>query len=413
MDDRAARVLAAAVDEAGGRIIAALAAQFRDLDLAEDGFSQACAAAAAHWSDTSLPKDPAAWLYAAARRRGLDLMRRTRVRGAYRPDPVTPVATPEDLLLVAAEPIPDERLRLVFVCCHPALSMEARMALTLRVVCGLGVEQLGALLLATPATIAQRLTRAKRKIRDAAIAFEVPGRDQWADRLEAVLLTLETAYAQAYAEPGSPTPPLATEVFRLAAILVELLPDEPEVLGLCATIALGEARRPARVVVVDDIVSHLVPLAEQDVGLWDLDLIDHGIDLLARAAGLGNTGPRQLMATIHAAHVQRLETGLTPWTDVVGLYDALLAIQPSPILRLNRAVALSFAAEPAEGLAAFKAIAPVDSLRTYLPYHLAHAHLLTETGETEGARASLDAALGLASNPVERAFLQTQRNRLN
>jgi RNA polymerase sigma-70 factor, ECF subfamily len=396
--------LETAVRAAGGRITAALAGRFRDLDIAEEAFAFACAQAVETWPRKPAA-DPPAWLYAVALRRAYDLGRRARVRGAYRPAPPEPQPTPEDLVL-AVQPIPDERLRLIFTCCHPALAAEGRIALTLRVICGLSVERLARAFLATETAMVQRLTRAKRKIREAKIPFEVPGPDAWPERIDAVLAALEIAYAQAYEDAGGggEAAGLAKETLRLSGVLAELVPHEPEVLGLAATIRLAEARRPARI----DRDGRMVPLADQDVSLWDAKLIAEAADLLARSARLGRTGPHQLLAAIHAAHASRRETRLTPWADIVALYDALLLLRPSPVAQVNHAVALEAAAGPGAALEALARAAEGGRLAAFAPYHAARAHLLERAGRPAEARAALAAALSLIDTPAERDHLQAR-----
>ena len=345
----------AAFREARARVVAALTARFRDLDLAEEAFADACLATVTAWRKQGPPLDTTAWLYRAAHRRAVDALRRRRVRANAAFDERPPPPTPEDSVLNIDEPIPDERLRLIFICCHPAIAAEARAALTLKVVCGLSTERLArAFLVAEPAML-QRITRAKRKIRDAGVPFETPRREMWAERLEAVLATLEIAYGQAYEDAAglSDAAGLAGEVLRLSGVLAQLLPAEPEVLGLAALVRLAEARRPARL--ASD--GAMVPLSEQDTALWDSTLIREGADLLDRAGRLKQAGPYQLMAAIHAGHTTRIETGSTPWRDILGLYDALLHVRPSPVVAVNRAVALAEVAGPIAGLEALDAVA--------------------------------------------------------
>lgn len=299
-----------AMEAARPRVVAALAARLRDLDLAEDAFAEACAGAVMAWRREP-PRDPAAWLWRAAFRKALDAKRRLAVRARALHDERPSAPTPEDDLLAAEEPIPDERLRLIFVCCHPAVGAEARAALTLKVVCGLSIEQLAQAFLVAEPAMAQRITRAKRKIRDAGVSFEVPVREAWNERLDAVLATLEIAYAMAYQDAAlaGDGAPFAEEVLRLSGLLVELMPREPEVLGLAALVRFAEARRPARL----DASSAMIAPGLQDARLWRADLIVEAAWLLDRAAGLGALGPRQLMAAIHGAHLSRRETGITPW----------------------------------------------------------------------------------------------------
>ncbi|HEX4712805.1 RNA polymerase sigma factor [Phenylobacterium sp.] len=400
----AERVLAQAVREAGDRIRAALAIRFRDLDMAEEAFAFASLRAVETWPRDGVPRDPAAWLYSVGRRRAFDIGRRAKVRGTAVHDAPEPTPDPETILMAAFEPIPDERLRLIFICCHPALAPEARIALTLRTLCGLSVARIARAWLTTEVAMLQRLTRAKRKIRDARIRFEIPEPDAWGERLDAVLATLEIAYAQAYedAAGASDAAELASETLRLSGLLAELLPDEPEVLGLAALIRLTESRRPARI----DAGGAMVPLSEQDVRLWDPRLIAEAVALMRRAADLGRSGRYQLMAAIHAAHASRIETGATPWGDIVALYDILLTVRPSAVAAVNRAVAVAEAQSAEAGLAALAAVEGPERLNGWLPYQAARAGLCAMAGREAEAAEALKAALALHPAPAERLFLQ-------
>jgi RNA polymerase sigma-70 factor (ECF subfamily) len=249
----------------------------------------------------------------------------------------------------------------------------------------------------------QRLTRAKRKIRDARIRFEIPEPDAWAGRLDAVLATLEIAYAQAYEDAAlaSDAADLAAETLRLSGLLCDLLPEEPEVLGLAALIRLAESRRPARL----DADGAMIPLSEQDVRLWDDRLIAEAASLLARAAKLGRSGPYQLMAAIHATHASRRDTGVIAWGDIATLYDYLLTARPSPLAEVNRAVALAEALGPDAGLQALAGIDASQRLTDWLPYQAARAGLCAKAGRAEEAAEALRAALALGPAPAERLFL--------
>jgi RNA polymerase sigma-70 factor (ECF subfamily) len=405
------RVLETAVREAGDRIRAALAMRFRDLDMAEEAFAFASLRALETWPRDGPPRDPAAWLYSVGRRRAFDLGRRAKVRGSAVFDAPEPEPDPERILMAAFEPIPDERLRLIFICCHPALAPEARIALTLRTLCGLSVERIARAWLTSETAMQQRLTRAKRKIRDSRIRFEIPEPEAWGERLDAVLATLEIAYAQAYedAAGASEAAALAAETLRLSGLLCDLLPDEPEVLGLAALIRLTESRRPAR---MDDLGA-MAPLSEQDVSQWDGRLIAEAAALLRRAAGLGRSGPYQLMAAIHATHAARRETGVTAWGQIVTLYDYLLTVRPSPVAEVNRAVAVAEAQGPEAGLAALAAVQGPAGLAGWLPYQAARAGLCAKAGRTAEAAEALRAALALGPAPAERLFLARRLGELS
>lgn len=393
--------------QSGGRVVSALAAGFRDVDLAEEAFADACARAVEVWG-TSPPADPAAWLYAVARRRALDRLRRRATSQAHRPDEAAPELTPEDHLTAMDDPIPDERLRLIFVCCHPAIAPDARAALTLKTVCGLTTGQIARAFLTAETTLAQRLVRAKRKIAQAGVPFEVPDPHQWPERMDAVLSTLEVAYAQAHADAAlaGPHAEFAREMLSLTALLARLTPDDAEVQALAATVRLAEARRPARL----DTDGALRPLTEQDVRDWDEALITEGEGYLARAARLAHRtrcppGPRALQAAIHAAHAGRRITGVTPWRAILGLYDALLGWRDDPVIRVNRAVALAEVEGPAAALAALDdAAAP-----GWLPFHAARADLLARLGRGPEAAGDYQAALALSPSPAEALFLNRRQ----
>ena len=389
--------------EARTRVVAALAARLRDLDLAEDAFAEAAVAAVADWGSEP-PRDGAAWLYRVGLRKAFDALRRAHVRRTTALDPPPPGPTPEDLLMAAREPIPDERLKLIFVCCHPALAPEARVALTLKVVCGLSTQRLARAFLSAEPAMLQRITRAKRKIREAGIAFQVPGPEAWSERLDAVLATLEIAYAQAYedAAGAGDAAGLAEEVLRLSGLLAEIMPREPEVLAMAALVRFGEARRPAR---LDDFGA-MTPVGEQDVGLWRTDLLSQGAVLLDRAADAGRTGPYQLVAAIHAAHLSRRDTGSTPWADIVVLYDALVRLRPNAVVGVNRAVAIGEAEGAAAGLAVLEDVAGQERLQGWLPYQAARAMLCRLSDRPAEARQALAAALALGPPPAERLYLE-------
>ena len=305
------------------------------------------------------------------------------------------------------QPIPDERLRLIFVCCHPAVATDARAALTLRIVCGLTTAEIAAAFLVREPTLAQRLVRAKRKIAEAGVPFEIPGPALWPERMDAVLSTLEVAYAQAHASAAltGPHAAFATEVLKLTGLLARLAPDDAEVQALAATVRFAEARRPARL----DETGALRPLSEQDVRDWDRRLIAEAEGHLARSATLAvRPGPRALQAAIHGAHVSRLRAGATPWADILRLYDALLTVRDDAVVRVNRAVALAEVAGPAAALKALEET-PADG---WLPFHAARADMLARLGRTEEAALAYGAALALSPAPAERLFLERRRTAL-
>jgi len=394
----------------GGRVVSALAAAFRDIDLAEEAFSEACVRAVERWGDAP-PTDPAAWLYAVARRWALDRFRRRATAAAYRPDDAAPEPTPEDHVMALDQPIPDERLRLIFVCCHPAVSPDARAALTLRTVCGLSTTEVAAAFLTPEPTLAQRLVRAKKKIAEAGVPYDVPSPDRWPERMDAVLSTLEVAYAQAHADAAGAGPhaEFAAEMLNLTALLARLAPDDAEAQALAATIRYAEARRVARL----DPDGAMVPLTDQDPADWNAALLGEAERYLARSAAASHArrtspGPRALQAAIHGAHAERAQTGRTDWTAILGLYNILLLQRDDPVIRTNRAVALAEVEGPA---AALDALLCIDAAG-WLPLHAARAEMFARLGWDKDARQDYDAALALGPSPAEALFLKARRDRL-
>ena len=402
--------LDSAAREHGGRVIAALAARFRDLDLAEEAYAEACARAAAAWP-CDPPRNAAAWLYRVAQRAALDAVRRREVRETAQLPAPEPEPNAEERLMDDGAIIPDERLRLIFVCCHPAIAPDTRAALTLRLVCGLSTAEIAqAFLLAEP-TLAQRLVRAKHKIAHAGIAFEVPGPEAWSERLDAVLTTLDVAYARAHADGGGTGAHAgyAKEMLGVTDVLAQLLPEEPDVLALAATVRFAEARRPARA----DAHGMMVPLSEQDPANWDAALIAEGHALVLRGAALHRLTPRLVQAMIHGQwSARRSLSEPAPWRDVLALYDALLRLRDDPVIRLNRAVALAEIEGPAAALDEVDAL-DHPGLANFLPYHAVRADLLARLRLPETARGAYDAALALAPEAAERRWLEHRRAALD
>jgi RNA polymerase sigma-70 factor (ECF subfamily) len=396
-----------AVRAAGGRVIAALAARYRNLDLAEDAFAEACARAAKLWPERGEPANPAAWLYRVAERVALDTIRRRKTRDRLKPDAPEPPPSAEDIMLDDETLIPDERLRLIFVCCHPALAPESRIALTLRLVCGLSTVEIAQAFLVPEATMAQRLVRAKHKITDAGIPFEVPGKEAWEERLDSVLSTLEVAYASAHADAAGagPNAGFATEILDLTRVLTELLPDEAEALALAALVRYAEARRPARL----DEWGAMVPLSEQDPALWRRPLIEAAESYLAAAAASRPSGYRSLQAAIHSVWCTRRSLiDPPPWVTVLKLYDALVGLRDDPIVRLNRAVAVAEVFGPQAALNDVETLEGA-ALTAFAPYHAVRADLLRRLQRSEEARAAYDTVLSLSPPPAERLWLERKR----
>jgi RNA polymerase sigma-70 factor (ECF subfamily) len=392
--------------EASGRIVAALAARFRDLALAEDAFADSCVRALEVWGEQGVPDDPPAWLYQVAVRAALDAIRRRQTRERYAPQLAAGIAesSSDD---AEWNVIPDERLRLIFVCCHPAVAVDARAALTLRLVCGLPTLDIARAFLVPETTLAQRIVRAKRKIADAGVPFEVPGPEFWPERLDAVLSTLEVAYAKAHedASGGGPHATYAAEVIELTRLLTELLPTNADVLALAATARFAEARRPSRV----DGSGMMVPLTDQDPDLWDRKLIADGSGFLDLAVAVDGDRPRVVQARIHGLWCGRrslLEA--PPWRELLALYDDLLSLRDDPIVRLNRTVVVAevlgveAAIEEAEHLDA-------ATLVDFLPYHAVCADLYRRSGKHAEARIAYDNALRLVETSAEHNWLLRQQ----
>lgn len=397
---------------AGGRIRAALAARYRDLDLAEEAFAESYLKAVKAWGEeaSDLPRDPAAWLYRVAERAALDILRRRRTRAANRPDEPEPEPTAEERLASDDAVIPDERLKLIFVCCHPAVAADSRAALTLKLVCGLSTDEVARAFLVSETTLAQRLVRAKRKIAEAGVSFEVPGPEHWAERLAAVLSTLEVAYAKAHEDAAGTGrhAGYAREMLEVTALLTEMLPQEGEVLALAATIRFAEARRPART----DQDGVMVPLAEQDPALWSKPLIDQARRYCGRALGLSGPGPRILQMMIHALWCGRKTLAdPAPWKAVLAAYDILVELRDDPVIRINRAVALAEVMGVEEALTELEGL-DAEALSDFLPFHAARADLLSRLGHVPEAIDAYDRALALSPGEAERRFLERRRDAL-
>jgi len=392
-----------------GRAVAALIRAVGDWDLAEESVQDAFATAVERWPRDGVPRDPLAWIVTVARNRAVDRLRRDRVRRDRAVDATAATETigfdePADEPVTTS--VPDERLRLIFTCCHPALAREAQVALTLRMLGGLSTAEVARAFLVPESTMAQRLTRAKAKIRAAHIPFRVPPDHELGARLAAVLDVVCLIFNEGYAASGGAAhvrEPLCAEAVRLAAIVAELMPGEPEALGLHALLLAHHARRGARV----DADGALVLLEDQDRGRWDRDAIADATRLAARALRLGPPGRYALQAAIAVEHANAATAADTRWAHIAACYGHLAALDPDPVVELNRAVALAMAGDLAGGLARIDALA--GALDRYHYFHAARADLLRRLGARAAAAAAYTRARDLAGNDAERAFLERRR----
>ena len=391
-----------------GRAVASLIRVLGDFDLAEEAVQEAFVVALERWPRDGVPANPGAWITQVARNRAIDRLRRARslrekteqLEGleSLRPPELSPAEQ------AASNEIEDDRLRLIFTCCHPALAAEARVALTLRTLGGLTTPEIAAAFLVAEPTMAQRLVRAKKKIQGAGIPYEVPDREQMPERLSGVLATLYLVFNEGYRGSTSPDlvrVELSSEAIRLARLLVGLLPDEPEAKGLLALMLLNDARRPARV----DAEGRAVPLEEQDRGLWDRALIAEGLALSEEAAAAGPVGPYTVQARIAAAHARVERPGDTDWARIVRLYEWLERMAPGPVVALNKAAAVAMSEGPERGLALIDSIEGLDG---YRPLHSARGDLLRRLGRDAEAAEAFARALEIPGNEVETAYLEAQ-----
>jgi RNA polymerase sigma-70 factor (ECF subfamily) len=390
------------------RVVAALARRFGDLDVAEDAAAEAFATAVERWPDDGVPPNPGAWLTTTAKRKAIDRIRREskrddkhhEARMLHDDEPHEPLGV-----------IDDERLRLIFTCCHPALAMEARVALTLRMVGGLSTPEIARAFLVQEATVGQRITRAKAKIKAARIPYRVPSAEDLPARVAGVLAVLYLVFNEGYLATSPDTDPvradLTAEAIRLTRLLRALLPEDGEVAGLLALMLLTEARRPARV----SASGELITLDEQDRGAWDAALVAEGHRLVRErlAAGVA-PGRYQILAAINAVHTSARDVRDTDWSQVAALYEQLARLDPSPIVALNRAIAVAELDGPDVALAAVEQLG--DALAGYHAFHATRADLLRRLGRSDQSRAAYDRAIELAGNTAQTAYLRRRRDQL-
>jgi RNA polymerase sigma-70 factor (ECF subfamily) len=410
--------LASVYRREAGRCTATLIRVLGDIDLAEDAVAEAFAIAAERWPTDGVPPNPGAWITTTARNRAIDRLRRESIRDdrhrsahhLHSSDPELGTGTDPELndLDALVDTVADDQLRLMFLCCHPSLAPDAQVAMTLRLLGGLETTEIARAFVVPEPTIAQRIVRAKRKLRDNHASYRIPAAAELPDRLGVVLAAISLIFTEGHTATsgdGLTRIDLSAEAIRLGRVLVELMPDEPEAVGLLALLLLTDARRPARTLADGTMVR----LADQDRSLWDRALIDEGHALVRACLRRNQPGPFQIQAAIAAVHADAIDHGATDWTQIVALYDQLLVFRPNAVVALNRAVAIGELHGPGIGLAALDEL-DAERLAGYQPFHAARADLLARCGRLDDAVDAYDRALALTTNPAEREFLIERRD---
>ncbi|HKE78452.1 MAG TPA: sigma-70 family RNA polymerase sigma factor [Solirubrobacteraceae bacterium] len=411
--DPVAAAVAHAFRDERAIVLATLIRQAGDFQLAEDAVQDAFEAAVTQWRRDGIPANPGAWITTIARRRAIDRLRRNRsiTDRAERLAELTRLGTDQEPSVDDESTIVDDRLRLIFTCCHPALDMSARVALTLRALGGLTTGEIARAFLVAEPTMGKRIVRAKRKIADAGIPYRVPADEELPDRLRGVLRVVYLIFNEGYAAAEGDSlvrEELCDEAIRLGDLLCRLMPDDAEAWGLSALMLLHDARRAARV----DAGGRYVALEAQDRSLWNQDRIRDGLAKLDRAVRLRRPGEYQLQAAITALQMQAPDEQSTDWAQIAELYGALVALNPSPVVELNRAVAVGLASGPEAGLEVLEPLLGEPGLERYQPLHAAHAELLSRAGDAAGAAGAYDRAIALTANAVERAELERRMGAL-
>lgn len=407
MDDRVAAAMTRAFRDERGAVLATLIRRVGDFQLAEDAVQDAFADAVAAWPRDGVPANPGAWITVAARRRAVDRLRRDRSLAdrAERLAELIRLDREEGPPMNEDSAVADDQLRLIFTCCHPALDLHARVALTLRTLGGLTTGEIARGFLVSEPTMGKRIVRAKRKIADAHIPYRIPADEELPDRLNGVLRVVYLIFNEGYSATEGERlvrGELCSQAIRLGRLLCELMPDDAEVWGLLSLMLLHDARRSARI----DARGGYVTLDDQDRSLWDQSLIRQGLEALVRALRLRRPGQYQLQAAITALHIQASDAEATDWRQIADLYGTLAGLSPSPVVELNRATAVGFADGPEAGLELLRPLLGDPALELYQPLHAAHAELLRRAGDLAGAAEAYGQAIALSANDVERAELE-------